>query len=72
MELDAPKFDGRFHYRLMIGKPNYLEKGRRGDISVSTHQCARFCEDPREPHAAAVEHIVCYLMATKDMGIIGA
>eukprot|EP00957_Ditylum_brightwellii_P163384 12439668-Ditylum_brightwellii.AAC.1 len=23
-----------------------------------------------EPHAAAVEHIVCYLMATKDMRII--
>ena len=69
-ELDAPKFDGRFHYRRVIGKLNYLEKGSRGDISFATHQCARFCEDPREPHARAVEYIVRYLMATKDRGII--
>eukprot|EP00957_Ditylum_brightwellii_P058507 4436674-Ditylum_brightwellii.AAC.1 len=42
-ELDAPKFDGRFYYRQMIGKLNYLEKESRGDISFAIHQCARFC-----------------------------
>eukprot|EP00957_Ditylum_brightwellii_P028639 2163133-Ditylum_brightwellii.AAC.1 len=39
-ELDAPKFDERFHYRQVIGNTNYLEKGSRGDISFATHQCA--------------------------------
>ena len=49
---------------------NYLEKGTRPDITYATHQCARFCEDPREPHGRAVEHIVKYLKKTKHRGII--
>eukprot|EP00957_Ditylum_brightwellii_P095821 7300623-Ditylum_brightwellii.AAC.1 len=32
--------------------------------------CAGFCEDPREPHAAAIEHLVRYLKATRNKGII--
>jgi hypothetical protein len=69
-DVDAPKFNNRFHYRRVIGKLNYLEKGSRPEISYATHMCARFCEDPREPHAAAVEHLVRYLKATRDKGII--
>eukprot|EP00957_Ditylum_brightwellii_P162091 12340815-Ditylum_brightwellii.AAC.1 len=68
-QLDAPKFDGRFHYRQVIEKLNYLENGCREDTSFVTHQCARFCEDPREPHVTTVEHLVCYLVGTKGMGI---
>ena len=33
-------FDQSFHYRSIIGKLNYLEKGTRSDISYITHQCA--------------------------------
>ena len=45
----APPFKGRFHYRLVIGKLNYLDKGTRPpDITYATHQCTRFCEDPKE------------------------
>ena len=40
-------FDKSFHYRSIIGKLNYLEKGTRSDRSYITHQCARFCEDPK-------------------------
>ena len=38
----AKHFNGRFHYRSLIGKINYLDKGTRPDISYATHQCARF------------------------------
>ena len=46
----AKSFNGRFHYRLVIGKLNYLDKGTRPDITYATHQCAQFCEDPKEVH----------------------
>ena len=38
----AKPFNGRFHYRSVIGKLNYLDKGTRPDITYATHQCARF------------------------------
>ena len=53
-------FNQRWHYRSVIGKLNYLEKMSRPDISYATHQCARFSEDPKEKHVAAVEHLVQY------------
>ena len=40
-------FDKSFHYRSIIGKLNYLERGTRSDISYITHQCARFAESPK-------------------------
>ena len=69
-EEHAPAFKKQFHYRSAVGKLNYLEKGTRPDITYATHQCARFCEDPRKPHGRAVEHIVKYLKKTKHRGII--
>lgn len=45
---DSEDFDQSFHYRSVIGKLNYLEKGTRPDISYATHQCARFVEQPFE------------------------
>ena len=44
---DSEPFDNSFKYRSVIGKLNYLERGRRSDISYAVHQCARFCSDPR-------------------------
>ena len=38
----AKPFNCRFHYRPVIGKLNYLDKGTRPDITYATHQCARF------------------------------
>ena len=56
----AKPFNGRFHYRSVIGKLNYLDKGTRPDITYATHQCARFCEDPKEVHGKVVEYILGY------------
>ena len=66
---DAQGFDKRWHYRSVIGKLNYLEKCTRPDIAYAVHQCARFCEEPKEEHARAVEFLVRYLAGTKDKGI---
>ena len=66
---DPPaKFD--FNYRKVIGKLNYLEKSSRPDISYAVHQCARFCEDPKEQHIEAVRHLARYLKGTRNEGTI--
>lgn len=68
--LDEEKHDDSFPYRSIIGKLNYLEKSSRPDISYAVHQCARFSQDPRKSHAAAVRWLGRYLAGTKDKGII--
>jgi hypothetical protein len=68
--LDSAPFDHSFDYRSVIGKLNYLEQSTRPDISYATHQCARFCSDPRWQHGKAVRWIGRYLLATRDKGII--
>ena len=63
-------FDKSFHYRSVIGKLNYLEKGTRSDISYITHQCARFTESPKNSHAKALRWLARYLKGTKEKGLI--
>ena len=67
---EYPPFDNSFHYRSIIGKLNYLEKGTRSDISYITHQCARFTSNPKENHARAIRWIARYLKSTRDKGFI--
>ena len=38
----SPKFDNHFHYRSVIRKYNYSEKGNRSDIGYEVPQCDRF------------------------------
>ena len=61
-------FDNSFHYRSIIGKLNYLEKGSRSDISYITHQCARYTEQPMDNHARAIRWLAKYLKGTRDKG----
>jgi hypothetical protein len=69
-DLKGDEFDGRFHYRAVVGKLNFLEKGSRPEIAYSIHRCARFSESPKESHAEAVMHICRYLMLTREQGLI--
>lgn len=59
-----------WHYRSVIGKLNYLEKCTRPDIAYAVHQAARFSENPKVEHSAAVKHIGRYLLATADKGLV--
>ena len=67
---DGENFDQSFHYRSVIGKLHYLEKGTRSDIAYITHQCARFAENPKESHAKAIRWLARYLKGTRDKGLI--
>ena len=62
------EFDKSFHYRSIIGKLNYLEKGSRSDISYITHQCARYTEKPNANHAKAIRWVARYLKGTRNKG----
>ena len=59
-----------FHYRSLIGQLNYLTASTRPDILYATHQCARFCNDPKNSHEIAAKRIACYLRGTIERGII--
>ena len=67
---NAKSFDKSFHYRSLIGKLNYLEKGTRSDISYIVHQCARFTEEPKESHAKVLRWLTRYLIKTKEKGFV--
>ena len=57
-------------YRTAIGMLGYLSGSTRPDISMATHQCARFNNDPKLSHKRAVKKIGRYLLDTKDKGLI--
>ena len=57
-------------YRTAIGMLGYLSGSTRPDISMATHQCARFNNDPKLSHERAVKKIGRYLLDTKDKGLI--
>ena len=54
-----------WNYRHVIGMLNYLQGSTRPDISMATHQCARFSSDPKASHERAVRYIGKYLLGTK-------
>ena len=58
-----------WNYGQVIGMLNYLQSTSRPDISMATHQCARFCQDPKALHERAVRQIGKYLLGTKTRGI---
>ena len=64
----ARKYDWK--YRTLTGMLGYLQGTTRPDISMATHQCARFNADPKLCHERAIKRICKYLLATRDKGII--
>ncbi len=65
-----PHVEDSFHYRRIISKLNYLEKSTQLDIFYTTHQCACFSTDPKQPHADAVKWLGRYLKGTRDKGMV--
>ncbi|KAL8155146.1 hypothetical protein AgCh_000511 [Apium graveolens] len=56
------------NYKGMIGSLLYLTVSRP-DIMYATYLCARFQDDPGEPHLIAVKRIFKYLKGTADLGL---
>jgi hypothetical protein len=67
---NGPHRKASWKYRSLIGMLGYLQGTSRPDISMPTHQCARFNIDPRLSHERAVKRIGRYLIDTKDKGMI--
>ena len=67
--LDAPKFSASYNYRSVVGMLLYLANISRPEIAMAVNQCARFSNDPREPHHKAIKRIVGYLIKTRDEGM---
>ena len=58
------------NYRSVQGMINYLAGSTRPDIAFSTHQCARFCNNPKHLRETAMKRIGSYLLGTLDKGIL--
>ena len=56
-------------YRTLTVILGYLQGTSRPDISMATHQCARFNANQKLCHKRAVKRICKYLLDTKDKGI---
>jgi len=62
------KYD--WNYRSIVGMLGYLQGSTRPDISMATHQCARYNNDPKLSHERAIQRIEKYLLGTQNKGII--
>ena len=56
-DTDGSERKDNWDYRSIQGMLNYLAGSTRPDIAFSTHQCARFCNDPKHIHETAMKHI---------------
>ena len=57
-------------YRTLMGMLGYLQHISRANISMATHQCVRFNDNPKLCHERAIKRICKYLLGTMDKGII--
>ena len=67
---EGPERKHDWKYRTLTGMLGYLQGTSRPDISMATHQCARFNACPKLCHERAIKRICKYLLGTKDKGII--
>ena len=67
---DGPERKHDWKYRTITGILVYLKGTSRPDISMETHQCARFNANQKLCNERAVKRICKYLLDTKYKGII--
>jgi hypothetical protein len=69
-DIDGLPRKQNWNYRQAIGMLTYLQGTSRPDISMSVHQAARFCTNPKLSHERAIFRIGKYLQGTKQKGIV--
>ena len=69
-DLDGKPRKLKWKYRTAVGMLSYLQANTRPEISMATHQTARFCNDPKLSHEQAIMRIGRYLLGTRDRGIV--
>jgi hypothetical protein len=69
-DLEGKPHKKGWKYCTAIGMLTYLKGNTRTEISMATHQLARFCQDPRLSHEQATTRLGRYLAHTKDRDIV--
>ena len=69
-DLEGLKRKHSWNYRQAIGILTYIQGTTRSDISMATHQAARFSIDPKLSHKRTVRRISRYLKRTNSKGFI--
>ena len=69
-DLDGKPRKEDWNYRTAVGMLTYLQGNSRPEISMSVHQTARFCNDPKLSHEKAIKRLGRYLLHTKNEGIV--
>ena len=59
-----------WNYRTAVGMLSYLQNSTRPEISMATHQTARFSNSPMLSHEKSIMRIGRYLLDTRKRGII--
>ena len=60
----TPERKEKWNYRSIVGMLNYLVNSTHPEIAYCVHQCARFCENPKSCHEAAIKSVIRYLLST--------
>ena len=58
------------NYREKIGKIMYSATQARPDVLTAVGETARYCNNPDEVHAKAVDQIIHYLAGTKNLALV--
>ena len=61
--------DHKLFWRL-ISQLTFLVTATRPDISYAVNQLSQFLVEPRQVHLVAVKHVLHYIQATKDYGLV--
>ena len=69
-DTDGTEWKQTWNYRSVLGGLSYLQSMVRPDITFTVQQCARFANEPKRTHEEALKRICCYLLCTKDQGLI--
>jgi hypothetical protein len=69
-DLEGKPHKKDWKYCTAIGMFTYLQGKTHPEISMATHQFARFFQDPRLSYEQATTHLGRYLAHTKDRGIV--
>jgi hypothetical protein len=67
---DGGPFDNLERYRILVRKLNYLAVITHPDIAFTVNSVSKFMSVPMIKHWRALEHILCYLKGTPELGIL--
>ena len=63
-------FKETWGYTSVVRMLLYLSGNYCPDIAFAVNQAAHFTHDPKQSHVVGIKKIVCYLISTRDKGLI--